>query len=110
MIIKVSLPIFLITFVLAYILDINHELPIIKIEEIDEKHIGKHVKISGIIVRQTLIGNNLFSVIEDETSRINIVAFKAENELNIGEEYIVQGRVDSYRQNLQIIANKIIVK
>ena len=104
---KISLLIFILTFLSIYVIDKNYEQEITKIINISEKDIGKNMKIEAKVNRQTLIGNNLFLTIEDSTGRINSVIFYTEKELNKNHTYYFEGKIDSYRQELQIITKKV---
>lgn len=109
-IIKICLIGFLITFSLIYLIEKSHKIKTIVISEINQNHIEKNVKIEGKITKQTLNKNTLFLTIKDNTSQINIIAFKINQTLNKNQTYTIEGKVTNYNNELEIIANKIEMK
>ncbi len=106
-IIKVCITMFLIIFVLIYLIEKNHKKEIILISKIDQKYIEKNIKIQGKIVKQTINKNTLFFTLKDNSSQINIIAFKTNKTLEKNKVFIIEGKVTTYDKKLEIIANKI---
>lgn len=106
-IIKICIIGFLITFTLIYLIEKNHIKETILISEINQNYIEKNVKIEGKITKQTLNKNTLFLTLKDNSSQINIIAFKTNQTLNKNQKYTIEGKVTNYNKKLEIIANKI---
>lgn len=106
-IIKICLIGFLITFTLIYLIELNNKQEIISISKIDSSYIEKNIKIEGIITKETLINNTLFLTIKDNSSHINIIVFKTNQTLNKNYKYQIEGKITTYNNELEIIANRI---
>ena len=84
----------------------------VRISELNEDYLGKHVKVSGIVSRINQSKGHLFlSIFDDEEIQIPIFSDKYRVlreggfEPNIGEYIEVCGTVDMYRGHLQILIN-----
>lgn len=106
-IIKICLIGFLLTFALIYLIEINYKQKTITISKIDSNYLEKNVKIQGKIIKQTLNNNTLFLTIKDNSSQINIIVFKTNKTFSKNYTYEIEGKVTTYRKELEIIANKI---
>ncbi len=78
------------------------------IYEISESMIGKKVVVNGTIRSLSIKENNLFMSLED-SGIIKIVMFNSDIRANAGNRAVVYGRVNVYKNELEIVAEKIIV-
>lgn len=84
----------------------------LKISEINEKMLGKQVKLEGKItgIKDFSSKDFLLLTLEDKTGKITLIAF-TKNKLDItNKTYIVTGKISEYNKELQITAEKIILK
>lgn len=84
---------------------------LIKIKDIDDSILNKNIKIQGTITNIRSYEESNFQVIsiKDETEKIDITTNQILN-LKTNQTIIVTGKVQEYKQNLQIQADKIILK
>jgi len=75
--------------------------------DIDESMTGEHVKVEGHIGSFNSAQGHLFLDFYDNTGEIDIVEFDSETWIDEEELYTVQGHVDIYEGDLQIIAEEI---
>lgn len=112
---KLTLSLSLIGIMTLLILANTLEPKLTSIDKITEKYINKKIKIQGEIIEIKNYQNNktleFFYVltIYDETGRVDII-FNEKNLLNLktNQDIIVIGKVNQYKNNLQIQAEKII--
>lgn len=79
----------------------------IKIIELGD-HTGKIVYIQGIVAKTTYAEKVTIFEVDDGTSDIKVVAFEKMNKtIDKGDEIVVYGKVDTYKNELEVIANKI---
>ena len=109
-IIKICLIGFLLSFITIYLIEKNYKLEIIEISKIDSSLIEKNVKIEGKIITQTLNKNTLVFTIKDNSSQIDIIAFKTNQTLDKNKIYYIEGKVTTYNKKIEMIANKIEIK
>ena len=94
---------------------VNNIKPLqVNISQIDESKIGNYIMVTGKIITKPVWKNdNLFFTIKDESGKIKIVMFSQDTrkypELNIAknDEVLVEGRVNEYKGELEIVAKKI---
>lgn len=89
-----------------------------KIGNIETSNIGEEVKIKGI-VKDTYSSDegHFFFHVKDETGEISSVVFKDDfetmglepGELKEGEKVKIEGEIETYNRNLQILPEKIIL-
>jgi len=99
---------FIISLIGILLLIIVTELPAkpIQISEITKKDIGKKVKVQGKI--KEIREQNQIIKIKLENSNIEIIIF-TKNFLSLKQDHeiVIEGKVDIYKNNIQIIADKI---
>ena len=74
-----------------------------------ENNIGRTVRVSGRVAYARQDNKTLFLTLEDGKDRLSIVFFKDSEHIRIGENDIVQvqGDIDEYKGNTEIIASEI---
>ena len=82
----------------------------ISIEQINEKLLNKKVQVQGQILNIRTYENQNFQVIliKDSTAEIEIITNKITN-LQKDKNIIVIGKITTYKEDLQITADKIIL-
>ena len=80
----------------------------VNIYEISENMAGKKVVVNGTVHSSYVRENNLFMSLED-SGIIKIVMFNSGISASKGERAVVYGRVNVYKNELEIVAEKIIV-
>lgn len=114
-ILKISMAISLVGIIVLLILANNIEPKLTKIKDITIKDLNRKVKIQGKIINiKTYDTKNseTFQVltISDETASIKIILNKNLKDQNLSiEQLMIIGRVTTYKNNLQIQAEKIII-
>ena len=84
-----------------------------EITSVSDLKIGQMDKIRGMVTSIYVSrDSHVFLKVADNTGEIDVVAFKSSNidlayELEVGEEVSVFGRVEEYKDNLEIIAQEI---
>ena len=78
-----------------------------EVEELDESMTGEHIKLTGEVVNFNTGSGHLFLDISDGTGEINVVEFDSETWIDTDREVTVQGYVDIYEGDLQIIAESL---
>lgn len=103
--------------VILFFLVVTIEPKNIKISDIDESMIGYYVTVYGVVSSKPIWSEeNLFFDLSDGEKSIKVVMFSRDtrkyNELKIrkGNEVVVIGRVSEYKGELEIVAEKIVVK
>lgn len=86
----------------------------IEIREISKSDAGKQVTLNGVINSYSVVNGNIFIRLGDGTGNITVVMFEraARNqkdayELKEGDIIAADGQVNVYKNELEIIANKI---
>lgn len=105
--IKISLLGFLLFYMILLILDNSFELEMRSIQSLSLDDLNKNVKVQGELEEQRLINENLFLQIREKNRSLKVIAFDIGRELEIGKNYIVEGKITMYKQELEIIAKKI---
>jgi len=84
----------------------------VNLSSIDYSYIGLNVKVSGYVKNEPILKNNvlLFSISDISNKSLNVVMFNV-NEKSIlkGDKVMIFGRIEEYRDELEIVA-KIIKK
>jgi len=102
---KISLATAIIGLILMIILSYNLEPKKSGISSLDEKSIGRFVKISGEVT-SAKPGETSFFEVSDGTGEISVVYF-GKADISKGSEIEVIGKVDEYKGILEIKADKI---
>lgn len=77
------------------------------IGEIEMSWTGKNVKIEGNVSSYSSSGGHAFITLKDSTGEIQVVDFDSQLEFEEGATITVIGNVDTYRGNLQVVADEI---
>jgi len=78
-----------------------------ELEDIDESMTGEHVEIEGEVESFNTGQGHLFLDLNDNGTHISVVEFDSETWIDPDEVVTVQGHVDIYEGDLQIIAEEI---
>lgn len=85
----------------------------IKIGDVNRDYIGKTVKVLGeVSSRYESKDGHVFLNIVDSSGKIKVVIFKnskVENNLEIGQNIEVSGKVEEYKGQLEIIPNSVAI-
>lgn len=104
---KIALFLSIISLFVLYIISNNISIEEKNIAKINHKNIEEQIKIVGKINRITELEEVYFLELE-QTSKITVVVFKDEKIFLNKEDYVeIEGKIDEYNGNIQIIANKI---
>ena len=109
-IIKLSLIIFLFLFILLYYLDSIYSPTLINIKDIDKSYYNKIVKINTKIEKLNLNNETLFLVLSDLNNsnyKINAIIFKTKIILDMDKNYEFIGRISLYKNELELLVDKI---
>ena len=106
-IIKFSLIVFIITILLIFYIENNFEKPKTKISEIELKDINKRVIFYGNLTKFNKNNDMGFFTFEDNNKSINIVTFNLNQSFELNKTYKINGRVNLYENNIQVIADEI---
>jgi len=79
----------------------------VSISDIDESMTGEYVKIEGDIENFNTGQGHLFLELSGTEDQISVVEFDSDTWVNTGETVFVEGYVDLYEGDLQIIAEEI---
>jgi RecG-like helicase len=82
----------------------------VNISSIDYSYIGRNVKVVGYVKSEPIIKNNvlLFSISDISNKSINVVMFNVkEKNISKNEIVIILGRIEEYKDNLEIVAKSI---
>ena len=109
-IIKISLSIFLIVFILGYLYEQNYEYELSEISDFDLEDLNSKVKFEAKIVKQNLYGETLFLELKDKEDSIKAIVFKHAEKLDYSLEYYFIGKVTYRNKNVEIIVDRIIKK
>lgn len=83
------------------------EVPTVRIIELGE-HIGKSVYIEGNVTKATYSDKATIFNIRDNSSEITAIAFEKMNKtINQGDLIRVFGKVETYKNELEVVINKI---
>ncbi len=97
--------------IIIYISSIFYNPKVISISEISSNLIGRTIRTYGNINYIKFKNNNLFLKISDQNFYIFVVKFNVhKNIFKIGQNITVEGKVNLYGGNLEIIANKMSLK
>lgn len=77
------------------------------IGDIQRDWAGSNVQVDGEVTRFTRSGAHVFLDLQDSTGEIQVVDFDSELDLREGDELSVNGRVDIYEGNLQVISEEV---
>ena len=107
---KIAIIMTIVSLITLYSISTNINLEEKQINKINNEDIESQLTINGKINRITELEDVYFLELQ-QISKITIVVFKDEK-INIEkDDYVeIEGKVDEYNNNLQIIANKIIKK
>ena len=107
---KIAIIMTIVSLITLYSISTNRNLEEKQINKINNEDIESQLTINGKINRITELEDVYFLELQ-QISKITIVVFKDEK-INIEkDDYVeIEGKVDEYNNNLQIIANKIIKK
>ena len=82
-----------------------------KIGNITDKDVGKNVVINGTITSYSVNGGNVFIKLSDNTGNMTVVMFErtaqGQAKLNNGDGVLVEGQVNVYKSELEVIAKSI---
>ncbi len=81
----------------------------VAIYEISERMIGKNIVINGTVVSASTSDGNTFITAED-AGRIKVVLFNTELPVKRGDRISAYGKVNVYKNELEIVAEKIVVR
>lgn len=101
--------VFIIGIIILFLIYLNLDIKLIKISEIDNAELNLKVKVVGEVVKITnyKTGFQLLEV-RDDSGNINVfVENEKKTGLNKLDKIIVAGKVSEYKDNLQIVAEKI---
>ncbi len=104
--IKISISLFLLLFLLIYYLDENLEIQKTNIEEINKKNLNQKIKIVGNVSDIKYIKNHIFLNIKSNNSSIKGIIFNSEK-IIIEKEYHIEGKITIYKEELEIIIEKM---
>lgn len=82
------------------------------LEDINDSYIGKWVETVGVVTRKYVSqDNHIFMDVKDKSGMLNIVAFSSSDieaaMIKEGQSYIIQGKVDKYNGELEIIVENM---
>lgn len=92
---------------LMYASSLYIEPPKVDIGSIDSSWNGRPVTVEGEIQRYINASGNAFIDLGDTTGNIAVLKFEDAPELSKGERIAVEGNVELYRGEIEIIADKI---
>jgi len=105
--VKVSAVLSVVFFIVALYL---YEAGVTEIAKIDENYIGKSVCIAGKVIKKRQVGKSCsLYFVRDETASIRAFVcnyskiFNSFSEINIGEKVKICGKIEKYRNYLEII-------
>lgn len=107
---KMSLLIAVVGIIMIYASTILIGSAEMKIGNITGQDVGKNILVNGTVVSYNVNNGNIFIKLSDNTGNITVVMFErtARNqELNNGDIILVEGQVNVYKSELEIIANSI---
>ena len=80
-----------------------------KIKDLNNKLIGKDVKIKGTITRVTETPGLIIFNINDKTGEITGIVFKDENQINLTKNLDVEitGKIQTYKDKLEIEVDEL---
>ncbi len=109
-ILKISISIAIVGIVaLFFLVQFNNENTV----KITDLKLGQTAKITGMVTSVYVSKDeHVFLKVADDTGEISVIAFKSSNidiayDLENGEQISVSGRVDEYKNSLEIIAKEI---
>ena len=73
-----------------------------EINSITRKDIGKKVKVTGRITQFSVDAGIARMKIQDKSGSINVILFKSKIKLTLGSVVVIEGKISSYRKELQI--------
>ena len=97
-----TIGIFLLLFISEYT-----EPPKVKINNLEE-NLGKKVTIEGKVLSFNSKQKVTFIEVEDNTGKINVITFDKINTIRKNTKVKITGKVELYKGNLELVANKII--
>ncbi len=111
---KISFIIAIIGILILLILANISEPKLTKISDINNNYLNKNVKIHGIIKSIRNYDKIQIFVVKDNTGEIEVLVEKREKnpqnqDFHKNQTLIITGRLDQYKNNLQIIANRIYI-
>ncbi len=101
---KVSLIVSCLGMMLLVGLDYWYVAPSMKIKEITLEKVGQEVIIKGELKSSYLKSGNLLFELSDDSGKIQGILFHAEESLKKGERVEVEGKVQRYKGNPEIVA------
>lgn len=111
---KISLFTALIGIVMIYVVTVFVGPQNMSIKDIKESDVGKQVTLNGTVFSMSENNGNVFIDLQDSTGNITVVMFErtARGQKNVytlknDDKIIVEGQVNVYKNELEIIANKI---
>ena len=104
---RVSFSVGIVGILLMLVVEQWYLLPLLEIGTLDEKELGKAVRVAGKAEAVSYRAGNLFFVLVDSTGRINAVAFKGKGGLRNGEELVVEGKLERYKGKLELVVGKM---
>jgi len=108
LILRISVILILIGFIVLYISSIFYEPRIISISEINSNFVGKNIKVYGNITYLNWKDNNLFLIVSERNSDIFVVKFSIKDHTFKKHQNIyVSGQVNIYQGDLEIIADRL---
>ena len=107
---KIALSISLVGLTALYIITETTTVPLNNIAEIDMTDMGKDVSIQGRIVKVNDYEKTIVLAVEDtEKNVISVILFKdGKTSIQTGLNIIINGEVEEYNGQIELIANEII--
>lgn len=108
---KLSLLAAIIGIVMIYVATIIAGPLAMKIGDITDRDAGKNVVVNGTVTSYNVNNGNIFIRLSDDTGNITVVMFEREArgqpKLNSDDIIVVEGQVNIYKSELEIIAKSI---
>lgn len=93
--------------VLMYASSLYIDVQEAELGEIDETWTGRNVEVTGNVSSFNTYEDILFIDLKDATGNITVVEFNSRSSVDEGDAVIVEGHVDMYKGELEIIARNI---
>ena len=106
-IIKISLIVFILLFLVLTFIDMTTSPELIGIDNLTLNYLNEHVRIEGVIVKQSVYDDNSYLVIEDGNSQLDGVIFGIDKNFKEDREYFFEGKVVLYEQELELVIDKV---
>ncbi|HIG96788.1 MAG TPA: exodeoxyribonuclease VII large subunit [Candidatus Aenigmarchaeota archaeon] len=107
---KLALLIAIVGIIMIYISTLLLGSAEMKIGNITSRDVGKNVLVNGTITSYNVNNGNIFIRLSDDTGNMTVVMFERTSngqKLNNGDIILVEGQVNVYKSELEIIAKSI---